>query len=135
MSFGAGVWGMHFIGMLALQLPFQVMYDSGLTVLSLIIAVLAAWVSALFISTSKKMRGTKLTLLALMLGLSIASMHYIGMAAMLLDATIKHEQLTIIVSILVAIVASGIGLYIIDEVKDSDVFANLKGGFKFQVHH
>jgi len=126
MSFGTGVWGMHFIGMLALQLPMQVMYGSGLTALSLVIAIASAWLAGLFISTSKKLRGIKLVLLALMLGLSIASMHYIGMAAMLLDATMKHEQLTIIVSILVAIVASGIGLYIIDEVKDSDVFANLK---------
>ncbi|MDQ7005229.1 MAG: MHYT domain-containing protein [Ghiorsea sp.] len=122
MSFGTGVWGMHFIGMLAFQLPIPVLYGLGLTAISLAIAIASAWLAGLFIKASKKMRGIRLVLLALMLGISIASMHYIGMAAMLLDATMKHHLPTIVGSIFVAIVASGIGLYIIDGVKNSDVF-------------
>lgn len=38
-AMGTGVWSMHFIGMLAFQLPIDVSYDVGLTALSLAIAI------------------------------------------------------------------------------------------------
>src|SRR5688572_19412405 len=39
LSMGTGIWSMHFIGMLAFDLPITVLYDLGLTTLSWAIAV------------------------------------------------------------------------------------------------
>ena len=39
LALGLGVWSMHFIGMLAFDLPIDLGYDVGLTLLSLLIAV------------------------------------------------------------------------------------------------
>ena len=38
-AMGGGVWSMHFVAMIALELPFAVAYDLQLTVLSLLMAV------------------------------------------------------------------------------------------------
>src|SRR5258705_11122419 len=40
-AMGFGIWSMHFIGMLALQLPFPIWYHTGLLILSFVIAMLA----------------------------------------------------------------------------------------------
>src|SRR6476469_4594028 len=42
LTMGAGIWSMHFVAMLAFVLPWPVSYDVGLTVLSLVLAILAA---------------------------------------------------------------------------------------------
>ena len=39
---GLGVWSMHFTGMLALRLPLPMHYDAGLTLLSLVPAMLGS---------------------------------------------------------------------------------------------
>ncbi len=42
LTMGGGIWSMHFVAMLAFELPMPVSYDVGLTVLSLMLAILAA---------------------------------------------------------------------------------------------
>ena len=41
LAMGVGVWSMHFIGMLAFQLPIDLGYDFAITALSLLIAVMS----------------------------------------------------------------------------------------------
>ena len=40
LTMAGGIWSMHFVAMLAFQLPTPVSYDVGLTVLSLVLAIL-----------------------------------------------------------------------------------------------
>ena len=49
-AMGGGIWGMHFIGMLAFTLPCGVTYDSIGTVLSMIPGILASGVALHVIS-------------------------------------------------------------------------------------
>src|SRR5271169_4342452 len=49
-AMGIGIWSMHYIGMLALQLPVQVEYDWPTVVLSLLAAVLASAVALFVVS-------------------------------------------------------------------------------------
>src|SRR5450631_2229651 len=55
LAMGAGIWSMHFIGMVAFQLPVAVSYDMAPTLLSLVIAVL---VSAFALFTVNRARLT-----------------------------------------------------------------------------
>ncbi len=53
-SMGLGIWSMHFVGMLAFNLPVSVGYRWPTVFLLLLIAILASAVP-LFVSTRKKM--------------------------------------------------------------------------------
>ena len=51
---GLGVWAMHFIGMLAFQTPIDIQYDLGITLFSLLIALLASWLAMQTLSEANK---------------------------------------------------------------------------------
>ncbi len=108
---GAGIWSMHFIGMLAFSLPLPMYYGITLTLLSLVIAIAASGF-ALFLFQSKK-NTAFLILGGIILGFGIAAMHYTGMAAMEVHLQIHYVPSIFILSILVAIFASEAALWLV----------------------
>src|SRR5690348_18362165 len=80
-SMGFGIWSMHYMGMLALQLPMPVQYDWPTVLLSLTAAITASAV-ALIIVSRPKMKWGRALLGSVVMGSGIAAMHYTGMAAM-----------------------------------------------------
>ena len=85
MAMGAGIWSMHYIGMLAFTLPVPVLYDWPTVLLSLIAAVFASAV-ALFVVSRNTMSWARALAGSAIMGGGIATMHYTGMAAMRLAA-------------------------------------------------
>lgn len=78
-SLGGGIWSMHFIAMLGLQLPVLYYYDPLVTLLSALVAVLVVGVALLILHFRK--RETRTILLAgSIVGVGILAMHYIGMS-------------------------------------------------------
>lgn len=78
---GLGIWSMHFEGMLALKQPFAVGYDTGLSALSLLLAIAtAAW--AMWCSTQDVLLRRVWLLPAPGMALGLMAMHYTGMAAL-----------------------------------------------------
>jgi NO-binding membrane sensor protein with MHYT domain/two-component sensor histidine kinase len=110
-AMGGGIWSMHFIGMLAFALPMPVSYDLGLTLLSLVVAIGATGLGFCMIGTS---RATQLEfpLSGIFMGIGIVSMHYIGMAAMRMPADIRYNPILVTLSVLIAIGASIIALWL-----------------------
>ena len=110
LSMGTGIWSMHFIGMLAFRLPVRMAYDMGLTVASLLVAVAASGLALSIIG-----RGTlgARVLLAggVLMGLAIASMHYLGMAAMEVQSAIHYRPLLVLASCAIGIGASVLALW------------------------
>lgn len=73
---GCGIWGTHFVAMLAYQSGFPVAYDIGLTLLSALIAMTMCGVGfAVSLSGLRPAIGGAVT------GAAIGTMHYVGMAA------------------------------------------------------
>ncbi|MGE0405145.1 MAG: response regulator, partial [Candidatus Korobacteraceae bacterium] len=108
-AMGLGIWGMHYIAMLAYHLPMVVSYHLPLVILSLVAAISASAV-ALWIASRKAM-GWKATLAgSLLMGTGIAGMHYIGMAAMRLAATIHYDAALVSLSVVLAVVISMVAL-------------------------
>ncbi len=105
LSFGSGIWAMHFIGMLALTLPIPVHYDITLTIIS-IVPVLLVSAFILKVTSSKKYDANCLLRDGLLLGLGIVLMHYTGMAAMRMEAVMVHDKVMSALSILFAIAAA-----------------------------
>ncbi|MBY8973421.1 EAL domain-containing protein [Pseudomonas sp. P867] len=111
LAMGVGVWSMHFIGMLAFYLPIKLAYDLNLTALSLLIAVLSSGF-ALWLVSQSRIGCIQLGIGALFMGTGIASMHYIGMAALLMLPGIDYDPALFGTSVAVAIIASAMGLWI-----------------------
>lgn len=109
---GLGIWTMHFIGMKALTTKEEINYDILVTILSMLPAALGASL-AFYTLIPKNMKlpsQKRLFLSALILGISISIMHYIGMAAMMMSARISYNSFLVILSIIIAFVASYISL-------------------------
>jgi NO-binding membrane sensor protein with MHYT domain len=109
-AMGAGIWSMHFIGMLAFNMPMTMGYTPGYTGLSMLIAIIASGIAFSLLRT-KTIKRPYLILGGIILGLSIASMHYVGMAAMS-GVIIRYEPTLFLLSILIAIAASEVALYL-----------------------
>ncbi|MBF0218962.1 MAG: response regulator [Gammaproteobacteria bacterium] len=98
-----GIFGMHFIGMVALSLPQAPHYDLPLTILSFIPALFAAMVLLLLLGYPKRRsRPIDRIIAGLTVGLGIGAMHYSGMAAMQLNATMLYVPWLFALSLLCA---------------------------------
>src|ERR1700680_1250020 len=102
-AMGTGIWSMHYIGMLAFQLPVVVLYDWPTVLLSLLAAIGASWV-ALFVVSRETMTVPQAILGSLFMGGGIAAMHYIGMAAMRLPAMCHYSADGVRLSVFLAVV-------------------------------
>lgn len=110
-SMGGGIWSMHFVAMLAVQMNMgaHARYDVLLTALSAVFAMVASGFAFSFIG--KKSRGLGQLLLAgTILGAGIGAMHYTGMTAMRMDAIIRYDPLWFGVSIIVAVLLASLAL-------------------------
>jgi PAS domain S-box-containing protein len=102
---------MHFVGMLAFRLPgMTVAYEPGLTGLSLVVAIAATAVG--FAVLARVRTPLRLIGAGIFMGLGIVSMHYLGMAAMRMAATVHHDPLWIAAAIAVAIGAATAALWL-----------------------
>ncbi len=111
LAMGLGVWSMHFVGMLAFNLPIPLGYDPVITVYSMI-AALASSAFALWLVSRPELPRRLLSLGAVLMGAGIALMHYTGMGALRMMPGIDYDPVWFTLSILIAIVASGAALWI-----------------------
>ena len=109
LAMGVGIWSMHFVGMLAFHLPVPIGYQLGRVLLSVLVAF-AASALALVVVSRPKVGLPALAVGALCMGPAIAGMHYIGMAALNIPATMHFDLGLVVVSVGIAIVASFVGL-------------------------
>ncbi len=108
---GGGIWSMHFIGMLAMNMPFAMHFDIAMTFASLVIAI--TFVSLGLVIAGKDLLGeTSLILGGGIAGLGVASMHYLGMYALEIPAKVSYDPLLVVVSIIIGIIASIVALWL-----------------------
>ncbi|CRM67969.1 MULTISPECIES: putative bifunctional diguanylate cyclase/phosphodiesterase [Pseudomonas] len=127
LAMGVGVWSMHFIGMLALRLPFALGFDAGITALSLLIAVLSSGF-ALWLVSQPRLPVWQLAFGALIMGAGISCMHYTGMAAMRMTPGIDYDPALFGASLLIAVAASGAALWIAFNLRRNTPYVRLARG-------
>lgn len=110
-AMGIGVWAMHFIGMLAYILPMSVVYEPITTLISMLPAIFA---SAVMLDVISRPRLGKARLITggILMGGGIGAMHYTGMAAMRMDASMLYDPVLFVMSLVVAVVLAMLALYI-----------------------
>ena len=110
-SMGLGIWSMHYVGMLAFELPVIVLYHLPTVFVSLLAAVFASAV-ALFVVSRKRWNWWGAIAGSLVMGGGIAAMHYIGMDAMRLAAHMQWDVVIVVASVVIAIVVSLVALWL-----------------------
>src|SRR5260221_704625 len=110
-TMGGGIWSMHFIGMLAFVMPIPMSYDTGLTALSLLVAILVTG-GGFYVISRQSASPLRLVLSGIFMGLGIAAMHYTGMAAMRGHAELSYDLLFVALSLVIAIGASTLALWL-----------------------
>ena len=111
-SVGAtGIWAMHFIAMLGFTIPgHTILYDVPLTLLSMVLAVIVVGVGLFVVGYSS---GGPLPIVSggTIIGIGVATMHYVGMDAMSMQAGMSYNIGLVAVSVLIAIVAGSAALW------------------------
>src|SRR3984893_8066882 len=104
-----GIWTMHFVGMLAAPLPAGTVYLVLPTIVSFLICALVVGISLFFVSVGDPPVSRVLSS-AVLLGLGIASMHYVGMHGLSGDFAMAHDAAMVVLSVGIAIAAAYGGL-------------------------
>lgn len=113
--FGAGVWATHFIAMLAFGKSIAAAFGFDLTLASLLIAGGGFFAGAGFAAWSKNPAGRALG--GGVCGLTIATMHFIGVAGMRLPARIVWDPTLLVLSIAIGVVAAAASLTVAGDFK------------------
>ena len=104
---GAGIWGTHFIAMLAYRSGLPVGYDAGLTALSVVIAATLCGVGfGLALSRFGAIVGGAVT------GAAISAMHYVGMAAVRIPADAVWDVRYIVASVIIGVVLTAFAMHV-----------------------
>ena len=104
---GCGIWGLHFVGMLAYRTGLPVAYDPWWTLLSIVIAIS---LSALGFRIALTPAGAALG--GVVTGIAISAMHYVGMAALHIPAVPHWDPDYVFASIVIGIVATAFAFHI-----------------------
>src|ERR1700722_2127145 len=110
-SFAVAIGTMHFVGMLAVRLPFPVDYLVLPTLLSFLVCAIVGG-GALHPPSSGPLPVLRLTLSACLMGGGIFAMHYLGMSALDASAHMVHNPVHVAFSMAIAIAASGLALWL-----------------------
>ncbi|GAA5035626.1 MHYT domain-containing protein [Streptomyces siamensis] len=110
-AIGTGIWTMHFVAMLGFSVSgTEMRYDVPLTVLSLIVAMVVVGAGVFAVGYGRD-RGRALVLGGLTTGLGVASMHYLGMAALRLHGQVHYDPTLVALSVAIAVVAATAALW------------------------
>src|SRR5271166_6992642 len=104
-----GIWTMHFVGVLAAPIPADAVYLVLPTMISFLICALVVGISLFFVSIGEPSL-LRVVSSAVLLGLGIVSMHYVGIHGLAGNFAIRHDGAMVALAILVAIVAAYGGL-------------------------
>jgi NO-binding membrane sensor protein with MHYT domain len=106
-----GIWVMHFIAMLGFAIPGEpIRYNVPFTILSMVIAVLVVGIG-IFIVGFSRAGNRPLLLGGTIIGLGVASMHYLGMGAVRVQASLSYNPGLVAASVIIAVIAGTAALW------------------------
>jgi NO-binding membrane sensor protein with MHYT domain len=120
-----GIWSMHYVGMLAFQLPVPVRYHWPTVLLSLLVGVLCS-IFALALVSRRKMGLSYAVIGSAFMGSGIAGLHYISMAAMRVAAICQFSRPLVILSVALAIIFAFVALWLAFYFRDEPADAVLR---------
>lgn len=112
MILGFAVWSMHLVGTLAGHLPQDFYFDPALTFLSYLIAAIAS-IFSIRLTTRPTLPLARLLTGAILMGLGMSGMHYVGMMGLIIPGYHLHYDLfLVVVSVLTAIAGAALAFWL-----------------------
>ncbi|WP_200304948.1 MHYT domain-containing protein [Streptomyces adelaidensis] len=110
-AIGTGIWTMHFVAMLGFGVSgTEIRYNVPLTILSLLVAMIVVCAGVFAVGYGRD-RARALFLGGLTTGLGVASMHYLGMAAVRLHGDVTYDLALVALSVAIAVAAATAALW------------------------
>ncbi|HET9172018.1 MAG TPA: MHYT domain-containing protein [Actinospica sp.] len=108
---GTGIWIMHFIAMLGYSIAnVTIKYNLPITIASLLLAIVVVWFG-LRAAVVGDGGVPALIPAGLVTGIGVAGMHYLGMAGMSMQATVRYRIWVVVLSVVIAVVAATVALW------------------------
>lgn len=108
---GTGIWVMHFVAMLGMTITGTAIgYNIPITLVSMLVAVVVVGIG-LFVVNNGGSRIRPLLVGGVFTGLGVCGMHYVGMAAMSIQGSVRYNLLVVGLSALIAVVAATAALW------------------------
>jgi diguanylate cyclase (GGDEF)-like protein len=109
-TLGGSIWSMHFIAILALEIGLPLSYAPEMTLLSLLIAmgVVALGLQIVHAKASR----VRICFAGIVVGLGVAAMHYVGMAALRFPGGLAYTPSLWSLSLLIGIAAAMVALWL-----------------------
>ena len=107
---GGGIWSMHFVAMLGLQLPELFYYDGLITLMSALVAILMVGLALLVLHFARRTPVT-ITAAGCIMGAGIVAMHYIGMLGMELCGPV-FRPFGVAVALVAALALSNLAVWV-----------------------
>jgi NO-binding membrane sensor protein with MHYT domain len=106
-----GIWVMHFIGMLGYSVAgMTVRFNVAVTIASLLIAVLVVFGGLLIVGLGRP-TVRNLVIAGVVTGIGVSAMHYVGMAAIEMQASMQYSVPLVALSVVIGIVAATAALW------------------------
>jgi NO-binding membrane sensor protein with MHYT domain len=106
---GSTIWSMHFVAMMAVEVPVPVNYNMAETVASIVVAIVATG-AGLYLTRARAVGLWSIPVGGVLMGLGIAGMHYLGMSAVR-GCGLAYDLQLVLASIAIAIGASMAALW------------------------
>ena len=107
-----GIWVMHFIAMLGFTISGQaIRYNVPLTIVSMLLAVVVVGIGVFIVGFSRPGAWPPLLLGGTIIGIGVATMHYMGMAAIRVPDSLSYNPLLVAVSVVIAVIAGTAALW------------------------
>ena len=100
-ALGGGIWSMHFVAMLGIQMPVLFYYDAAITLASALLAILIVGIALLLLHFRERTPFT-LSAAGALVGFGILAMHYVGMAGLQLCRAV-YTPFGIIIAVVSAV--------------------------------
>jgi methyl-accepting chemotaxis protein len=102
-----GIWGTHFVAMLAFQTSLPIAYDPLLTVASIVVAAVVSSIGFnIALSRAGAFAGGVVT------GGAISAMHFVGMAAVQMPARAEWDASYVVSAIIIGMLLNGVALWV-----------------------
>ncbi|MCO6411039.1 MHYT domain-containing protein [Hoeflea alexandrii] len=108
-TLAVGIWSMHFIGMLSMGMASDVDYLVLPTLVSFLLCVLVTGI-AIYLASLRSLN--LLGIAAVVMGLGITTMHYVGMIALHSSARLSYDPVYVVGSFVIAVTASGLAIWL-----------------------
>lgn len=106
-----GIWAMHFIAMLGFTIPGQqILYNVPITIASMLLAIVVVGIGLFIVGFGDGGLRPLLTG-GVIVGIGVASMHYMGMAAISMPDSMHYSIPLFVLSVVIAIVAGTAALW------------------------